>query len=294
MTCLTPAKIRLNSGDIPSAIAKPKRRSSTCRREPRTVDLELKGRVAVVTGGSSGIGAAVVDLLQQEAACPVIWDLQEPLSSGPAAPFLNTDVSDESSVTAAWRQTLHKFGEPEILVHCAAIGSGCFGFPWYNVPASAWEKTLQVNIMGMTHVATVAGRFMAEKQRGAMVFLSSVAGQIGSRTDPPYSASKAANINFAQCLAQDLAPAGVRVNTVCPGMVRTPLNQSVWKSWAEQQQADTSYDDWATEKIGQVVPLGRWQKAEDVANAIVFLCSNRAGEITGQTINVDGGFVMHS
>jgi 2-hydroxycyclohexanecarboxyl-CoA dehydrogenase len=128
-----------------------------------------------------------------------------------------------------------------------------------------------------------------------MVFVASVAGQIGSQTDPPYSASKAANINFAQCLAKDLAPHGVRVNTVCPGMVQTPLNRAVWQAWHDQAPpADRlTYEEWSDRKIRAVVPLGRWQTPEAIADMIVFLSSDRAAHVTGQTINVDGGFVMH-
>jgi 2-hydroxycyclohexanecarboxyl-CoA dehydrogenase len=136
---------------------------------------------------------------------------------------------------------------------------------------------------------------MVERKRGTMVFIASVAGQIGSPTDPPYSASKAANINFAQCMAKDLAAHGVRVNTVCPGMVKTPLNEAVWRAWHDQQPAASrkSYEEWTAEKIKNVVPLGRWQRPEDIADMVVFLSSERAAQITGQTINVDGGFVMH-
>src|SRR5918912_56992 len=101
-----------------------------------------------------------------------------------------------------------------------------------------------------------------------MLFLASVAGQIGSQTDPPYSASKAGLINFAQCAAKDLAPSGVRVNALCPGMVRTALNRSVFDAWAARQP-------------------------EDIAAMAVFLASHRAKNVTGQTINVDGGYVMH-
>ena len=128
-----------------------------------------------------------------------------------------------------------------------------------------------------------------------MVFLSSVAGQIGSQTDPPYSASKAANINFAQCLAKDLASKGIRVNTVCPGMVQTPLNRSVWKAWHDQTPSveRLSYDEWADRKIQALVPLGKWQTPDAIADMIVFLSSARSAHVTGQTINVDGGFVMH-
>jgi NAD(P)-dependent dehydrogenase (short-subunit alcohol dehydrogenase family) len=127
------------------------------------------------------------------------------------------------------------------------------------------------------------------------LFLSSVAGQIGSQTDPPYSASKAALINFAQAAAKDLAPYGVRVNSLCPGMVKTALNRSVWEAWNRQQPPEQrmDYGEWAAEKIRRVVPLGRWQEPEDVAAMAVFLASERGKNVTGQTVNVDGGFVMH-
>jgi NAD(P)-dependent dehydrogenase (short-subunit alcohol dehydrogenase family) len=136
---------------------------------------------------------------------------------------------------------------------------------------------------------------MAEARSGTMLFIASVAGQIGSQTDPPYSASKAGVINFAQCAAKDLAPYGVRVNTLNPGMVQTVLNRSVWQSWADRQPAEQrrSYEDWTADKIRQLVPLNRWQTPEDMAAMAVFLASPRAQNVTGQTINVDGGYVMH-
>ena len=111
----------------------------------------------------------------------------------------------------------------------------------------------------------------------------------------PYSAAKAALINFAQCAAKDLAEYDVRVNTICPGMIKTAVNRSVWQAWFCQQPEDErrSYDEWADEKVNRVVPLRRWQECEDVANLAVFLASFRANNITGQTLNVDGGQVMH-
>jgi NAD(P)-dependent dehydrogenase (short-subunit alcohol dehydrogenase family) len=145
------------------------------------------------------------------------------------------------------------------------------------------------------HVAHAIAPRMVDRQNGTMVFVASIAGQIGSQTDPPYSASKAANINFAQCMAKDLAAKGVRANTVCPGMVQTPLNQSVWQAWHDQTPPaeQLSYDEWAQQKIRWVVPLGRWQTPEAIADMIVFLSSDRSAHVTGQTINVDGGWVMH-
>ncbi|MFM7058465.1 MAG: SDR family NAD(P)-dependent oxidoreductase [Planctomycetota bacterium] len=259
------------------------------------MELGIQGLTAVVTGGASGIGAAVVSALHAEGALPVCWDLAAPPSDSPAALALQADITSLPQLQNAWQKTEHTVGPPEILVHCAAAGSGYYGFPYTNVPPSAWQKVLAVNVQGMANIAEVAGRAMASRRRGSMVFLASVAGQTGSPTDPPYSASKAANINFAQVLAKDLAPCGVRVNTVCPGMVRTPLNLAVWESWNRQQppEQQQSYDDWAAEKIRRVIPLGRWQQPADIADMIVFLCSPRAGEVTGQTINVDGGCVMH-
>ena len=96
-------------------------------------------------------------------------------------------------------------------------------------------------------------------------------------------------------MARDLAPHGIRVNTVCPGMVKTPLNESVWRAWHDRQSPESrkTYEEWTDEKLCAMVPLGRWQQAEDVANMVVFLSSDRASEVTGQTINVDGGYVMH-
>jgi NAD(P)-dependent dehydrogenase (short-subunit alcohol dehydrogenase family) len=261
----------------------------------KTLDLGLSGKTAVVTGGASGIGAATVQLLTDEGARVVVWDLH-PKNGGASLTQHSVDVTNLTQVEAAWRQAENEFGPVEILVHAAAIGSGHFGFPFTRVPVSAWEKVLQVNVLGMLHVAQVAAPAMQQRRSGVMTFLSSVAGQMGSQTDPPYSASKAANINFAQCMAKDLAPFNVRVNSVCPGMVKTPLNESVWRSWHDQQPADQrmSYEDWAADKISRVVPLNRWQTPEDIAAMIVFLSSQRASEVTGQTINVDGGCVMHS
>jgi 2-hydroxycyclohexanecarboxyl-CoA dehydrogenase len=259
------------------------------------MDLELRDRVAVVTGGASGIGAATVRRFQAEGSRVAIWDVAAAECYDPQRLSLRCDVTQPDSVQAALQRTIEAFGAIDCLVHTAAIGSGKFGFPYFNVPPEAWPRVLEVNIMGMVHVAHAVGEAMVRQGNGSMVFVSSVAGQMGSQTDPPYSASKAANINFSQCLAKDLASQGIRVNTVCPGMVRTPLNKGVWQAWHDSQppEARRSYDDWADDKVRKVVPLGRWQEVEDVADMLVFLSSQRARQVTGQTINVDGGFVMH-
>jgi 2-hydroxycyclohexanecarboxyl-CoA dehydrogenase len=268
------------------------------------MDLQLKNHVAVVTGGANGIGRATALAFAREGANVGIWDLDPTAAQAVAAEVVRlgvrsvgvpVDVASAASVRAAADETTKTLGPMDHLVHAAAIGSGRFGFPFTNLEPADWPRVLEVNVLGMVHVVHAIAPQMYERRSGTMVFIASVAGQIGSQTDPPYSASKAANINFAQCLAKDLAPHGVRVNSVCPGMVPTTLNKGVWQAWHDQTAPAErlSYDEWADRKIRAVVPLGKWQTPEAIANMIVFLSSDRAEHVTGQTINVDGGFVMH-
>src|SRR5205823_5806334 len=148
-----------------------------------------------------------------------------------------------------------RLGRVDHVVFAVAVGSGRFGFPFWNLTPDDWPRVLGVNVVGAVNVAHAFAPALVEARSGTMLFLASVAGQIGSQTDPPYSASKAALINFAQCAAKDLAPYGVRVNALCPGMVRTALNRSVWEAWNAQQAPGEkqSYEEWAGEKVRRVV-----------------------------------------
>ena len=269
-----------------------------------TMDLNLTGQTVVITGGAAGIGRACAAGFLAEGAAVALWDrdpcvaaVASEISAGERhrAVGIETDITSESALADALQQTLTTFGRIDHLVHAAAVGSGKYGFPFTNLTPADWPRVLEVNVQGMVNVAHAVSPPMIEQGRGTQVYLASVAGQIGSQTDPPYSAAKAANINFAQCLAKDLAPCGVRVNTVCPGMVETRLNESVWRAWHDRQppEARQTYREWAQAKIEKIVPLRRWQTAEDIADMVVFLSSDRARQVTGQTINVDGGFVMH-
>lgn len=264
------------------------------------MQLHLENSVAVVVGGASGIGRACVDGLIAEGARTVIWDVADATDVvdqySDCCTAVKVDISDDEAVRAALRQTESGVGPIDHLVHAAAVGSGTFGMPFTQLQPADWTRVLDVNVRGMVHVAHAVAPGMVDRQRGTMVFVASVAGQIGSPTDPPYSASKAAAINFAQVMARDLAPSGIRVNTVCPGMVRTPLNRQVWQSWNAGQPPDRqlSYEAWGDAKVRQLIPLGTWQEPEDVASMILFLSSLQASQVTGQTINVDGGYVMHS
>lgn len=268
------------------------------------MDLGIADNVAVITGGASGIGRAIAEQFASEGASVAIWDIADAVestaseintTSGQSVIGIHTDITSTDSIEAALTRTTVALGPVDHLVHAAAIGSGKFGFPFTNLSPDDWVKVLEVNVMGMTRVAHAVAPKLVERKSGTMTFIASIAGQIGSPTDPPYSASKAANINFAQCMAKDLAPSGVRVNVVCPGMVQTPLNKGVWQSWHDRQPTDQrlDYETWAGEKIRKMVPLGTWQQPSDIADMVTFLASKRARQVTGQTINVDGGFVMH-
>ena len=243
------------------------------------MDLGLKNRVAVITGGASGIGRATAAAFAGEGAHVAIWDLGDTgpqvaaeLSGkyGVKSVGLQVDVTDGAAVQATFARTVEQLGPINHVVHAAAIGSGKFGFPFTNLQPDDWPRVMHVNVMGMVHVAHVLSPHLVEQKHGSFVFIASVAGQIGSQTDPPYSASKAANINFAQCLAKDLAPHNVRVNSVCPGMVQTALNRGTWQAWHDQSPPEEriSYEEWGARKIRSVVPLGKWQTPEAIADKI--------------------------
>lgn len=268
------------------------------------MDLQLSGSTAIIFGGARGLGLAIAEAFLAEETRVVLVD-RLPTVCETAAQLSNSrpgqaagvvlDLTDAAAVETFASDCLTAHPEPLHLVLAAGIGSGKFGFPFWNLAPTDWPRVLEVNLQTAVNVLHAFAPALSQRRTGTVLLLSSVAGQIGSQTDPPYSAAKAAVINFGQCAAKDLAPYGVRVNTVCPGMVQTELNRAVWQAWADQQPPDQvrSYEDWAGEKVRKVVPLGRWQTPADIAAMAVFLASPRAGNVTGQTINVDGGFVMH-
>ncbi len=266
------------------------------------MDLGLGRRVAVVVGAARGLGQAIAAEFAREGAIVALFDVSPDVHTaaealartGATAISHIMDVTDFPAVQRVAGEVRAGFGRVDHVVFAAGVGSGKFGFPFWRLDPADWLRVLNVNLVGAVNVAHAFAPGMAEARSGTFLFLASVAGQIGSQTDPPYSASKAGLINFAQCAAKDLAPFGVRVNSLCPGMVRTPLNQSVWQAWADRQPPETrqDYDTWAAEKIAKLVPLNRWQTPEDVAAMAVFLASERAANITGQTVNVDGGYVI--
>lgn len=268
------------------------------------MNLGLEGQTVAVVGAARGIGRAIAERFAAEKANVGLIDVQPNVVAVAAeiavqeqvhAASALADVTRYEQLCQAAALVRQQLGRIHHVVFAVAVGSGKFGFPYWNLEPSDWERVLRVNVLGAVNMAHAFVADLRQDPAGTMLFIASVSGQIGSQTDPPYSASKAALINFAQCAAKDLAPFGVRVNTVCPGMVKTELNRSIWEAWARQQPPEQrqDYEEWSAEKIKRVVPLGRWQEADDIARMVVFLTSPCARNVTGQTINVDGGFVMH-
>ncbi len=268
--------------------------------ETNLMDLKLSGQTAAIVGAAHGIGLAIARGFAQEGAGTLLLDIDGEAAEREAGRikadyemesrgrFL--DVTDDDSIQAA----LDRVDSVRHLVYAAGTGSGKFGFPFWNLTPDDWPRAWDVNLHGAVRVLHQVRPQLTQHAGSSVLFIASIAGQIGSQTDPPYSAAKAAMLNFAQCAARDLAPFDVRVNSICPGMVKTKLNESVWRAWRDQapDERSATYEQWAEDKIKQVAPLGRWQDPEDIAAVAVFLASPVARNITGQTINVDGGQVM--
>ncbi len=268
------------------------------------MDLGLAGEGVVVIGAAGGIGQAIaagfaaehcrLTLVDRD---PAVHEVAQRLAAtqGVAAQAWTADAAEESPMRAVAEQAMERLGTPRHIVVAVGVGSGKFGSPFWNLCPADWEAVLRINILACVQAAHVFTPPLLAQRAGSFCFLASVAGQIGSSTDPPYSAAKAAVLNFTQCAARDLAPYGIRANAICPGMVRTELNRSVWRAWAATvpPEEQTDYESWAEAKLRRVTPLGCWQTADEVAAVAVFLASRQAANITGQTLNVDGGQVMH-
>jgi glucose 1-dehydrogenase/sorbitol-6-phosphate 2-dehydrogenase len=257
------------------------------------MQMNLDEQKVAVIGAGHGIGRAIAEAFVAERCRVWAFDRDPkapPLAAGHTS--VTGDVTRYEEVCAF----ADAIGAIDHVVFCVGVGSGKFGFPFWNLAPGDWSRVVEVNLIGAVNAAHAFAPKLIARGRGSLLFLVSVAGQIGSQTDPPYSAAKAGLINFMQCAAKDFAPHDVRVNALSPGMVQTDLNQSVWKAGQANlpPSARQEYAVWAEEKIRKVSPLGRWQTPPEFAAMAVFLASDHARNITGQTINIDGGQVMHA
>ena len=269
------------------------------------MDLSLSGEGALVVGGAKGIGYCIAEQFAKEGCNVVIWDIDPNVeesaktlaeSTGVETRGIIADATNYPQCEQLAKEHASESFNVQHVVYAAGAGSGKFGFPFWNLEPSDWPRIIDINLTGAVNITHAWVHNLKTHDSGSFGYITSVAGQIGSQTDPPYSAAKAALINWMQVVAKDVAAYGLRANCVSPGMVKTTINQSVWQSWYDQAADDErlDYDTWAESKIRNLSALGQWQTGDDIANAIVFLASNRARNMTGQTINVDGGWVLHS
>jgi NAD(P)-dependent dehydrogenase (short-subunit alcohol dehydrogenase family) len=236
--------------------------------------LSLAGRVAVVAGGGGGIGSAVARALATAGAEVVSVD--RPGAACPrGARAIACDLGDATAIAAMLEQVGRQLGGLDLLVHSAGITRD--GVLWKLDPES-WSEVLRVNLDSAFHLVRGAAPLMRERGRGSVVLISSINGERGKFGQSSYCASKAGLIGFGRTAARELGRFGIRVNVVAPGWIDTPMTGSLPEEYRQQAVAETA--------------LGRAGAPEDVAAAVLFLCSEMSRHITGQVLRVDGGQLM--
>jgi 3-oxoacyl-[acyl-carrier protein] reductase len=246
---------------------------------------KLEGRVALITGAASGIGAgiaaafagegadiAVVDVVDEQRAQPVLTQVEE---RGRAAMYVRADVSDEASVQSAADQVLRRFGRVDVLVNNAGIFTESL---LEDLPVADWDRVMGVNLRGTFLWTRALLGQMLERGDGRIINIASQLGQIGGSHVAHYSASKAGVIGLTKALAREVASRGVLVNAIAPGPIRTPLLES-------------ETEEWRTAKLAEL-PIGRFGEVDEVTPTAVLLASDAGSYYVGQTLGPNGGDVM--
>jgi 3-oxoacyl-[acyl-carrier protein] reductase len=249
------------------------------------VDLYLKDRVAIVTGGASGIGEKTAEFFIQEQVKVLIADIQKEQIEKTIASFLAKggvvdgcvcDVRDEKRVASMVDQAVGKFGTVDFLVNSAGIGGAMS--PLETASRDQWERILDINLVGTINCCKAILPILKANKRGRIINLASEAGVSGEKGLEVYAASKGGVMALTKSLAKTLGFYGVTVNAVAPAFVHSPmtafLTPDVEKKWLKA---------YTIKRLGET---------QDIASMIVFLCSDRCSWITGQTISVNGGFSM--
>ena len=247
--------------------------------------IDLGGRSAVVTGGSRGIGRAIVLRLatqgadvafsyrgNETAAREVVAAVE---GLGRRCLAVQADVSQPEAADALVKAALEAFGKVDILVNNAGITRDDLIM---RMSVDAFREVLETNLFGAFYTTKAVTRPMLKARRGRIVNISSVSGQAGQTGQANYSAAKAGLIGLTKATARELASRGITCNAVAPGFVLTELTKDLAQEWQD--------------KITEQTPLGRFGSPEEIANAVAFLASDEAAYITGQVLAVDGGLVM--
>lgn len=245
----------------------------------------LDGKIALVTGASRGIGRAIAIELAKEGATVAInyagnktaaEEVQNIITEmGGKAMIIQADVSDENSAVNMVEEVIKEFGGIDILVNNAGITrDGLF----IRMKEEDWNAVINTNLTGIFNCTKVAAKYMMKKRSGKIINMSSVSGIMGNAGQTNYAAAKAGVIGFTKSLAREMASRGITVNAVAPGFIATDMTAAMPEK--------------AQEHVLASIPLGKMGEPKDIANAVLFLASDKASYITGQVIHVDGGMVM--
>lgn len=247
----------------------------------------LDGKVAVITGAASGLGASFAKALADAGAKVVCADINfqgaENLAKeiGPLALAVEGDVSKEDEVREMIAKSVDKWGRLDILINNAGLADP-IPQPVHELSLSAWEKVVSVNLTGSFLCAREALKVMVKQKEGKIINVASVWGKVGSASlvpVPAYTATKGAIINFTRELALEYAPFGININSIAPGFFRTELGGGAY------------HDPGFTNAILEAIPMKKIGNPEDLNGAIIFLASKAADFITGHTLVVDGGYL---
>ncbi|MDA1279935.1 MAG: SDR family NAD(P)-dependent oxidoreductase [Chloroflexi bacterium] len=265
--------------------------------------MNLKGQVAVVTGGATGSGRASAGKRADRGAAVMVADINDSASAATAAEVaeiagrsacFRVDVTDVGACSDLAAKTLEVLGPADILINNAGVA----GAPnWQKRSFSTeedWKMTYRVNVIGMSNIVTAFEPQMAKRRSGRVVNIASIAGREGRPSLPHYSASKAAVISLTQSTALELARYNITVNAICPGLLWTPMWEQVGERYAREVPA---YAGMSARQVFDVmiadrIPMKSEQTPEDIAETVVFFTSYDAKNITGQALNVDGGLFM--
>jgi 2-hydroxycyclohexanecarboxyl-CoA dehydrogenase len=246
------------------------------------MDLGLKDRTAIITGGASGLGRETAHYLIAEGAAVVIADMNEAnvarvvgelRAAGGRAEGITMDVRDYEANERMAELAAGKFGSVDLLVASAGVSGGKF---FIETQPADWDRMIDINVRGVMNSNRAVIPFMTEQRRGAIVNIASEAGKFGEKRMTVYAATKGAVMGFTKALAVEMGRFQVRVNAVCPGVTMTPMTAG----YSPEQVA----------RFAQTYPLGRLGQPQDIAAMITFLLSDQAGWVTGQAISVSGGW----
>jgi sorbitol-6-phosphate 2-dehydrogenase len=260
--------------------------------------MRFKDKVTLITGAGQGLGKAIAERFASEGAIVIVADINEAGAKATADEIaqkysvksvgIRMDVTDDFEVHTAMENIGRDFGRLDILVANAGILKA---YELTEFPVSEWRQVIEVNLIGYMICCKHACQLMQKQKSGVIVQVNSKSGKKGSFRNSAYAASKFGGIGLTQSLALEMAPYGVRVNSVCPGNL---LDGTLWQDSLYEQYARTqglTVEEVKKKYLGQV-PLGRGCAYQDVANVVAFLASDESSYMTGQAINVTGGQEM--